>query len=178
MEICLLKLLKYTEFIRPKEIIERLENLGKSLFSNGIINLKKDFNNNEGINQTKNKIEKKEEKSDNTDYVVTANKSEIIKIIKSKLSSSHFQLATALSNISYIEEKDNVMIITFTHKMHYDTAKKFEEMLNQEALKIIGMKHNNKFKIKIDFKQNEKKQTAGDINKENIINLFHGQELQ
>jgi hypothetical protein len=104
-------------------------------------------------------------------------KSEILKIIKSKLSASHFQLATALNNISFIEEKDNQMFLYFSQKMHYDIAKTHEELLTQEAIAIIGEQYNKDFKIKIEYKIEDKKPTIGDENKENIKTIFQGKEI-
>ena len=176
IEICLLKILKYKDFIRPGKILSELKMLKDSLLNDNNTSINNKYND----NITKNKSSSfKQESSNqqNKEIKFTANKSEILKIIKSKLSSSHFQLTTALNNISYIEEKDNQMFIYFTHKIHYDIAKGYEDMLTQEAISIIGEKYNKNFKIKIEFKAEEKKQSVGEINKQNIKTIFHGQEL-
>jgi len=167
IEVCLIKLLRYKDFIRPKQIISELKMLKNSILSN-------------------NKIEKnthilQEKKTENEipehTVEITPQKSEIIKIIKSKLSASHFQLATALNNIANIEEKDNQMFLFFTQKMHYDITKKYEELLTREARAIIGEKYNKNFKIIVEYREEEKKNSIGEINKENIKSIFQGQEI-
>ena len=178
-EMCLLKLLKYKELIRPKQIISQLNLLKNAMLSGD--ELKAVPESTDILKETTAKQEVKNNlpssSSSSESKKTSAEKSDLLKIIKSKLSSSHFQLSTALNNISYIEEKDNQMLIYFSHKMHHDIAKKHEDLLTQEAIAIIGEKYNNNFKIKVKFKKEEKNESVGEINKTKIKNIFHGQEI-
>ena len=117
------------------------------------------------------------EKNNSNEIKLNADKSEILKIIKSKLFLSHFQLVTALNNISLVEEKDNKMYLYFTHKMHYDIAKQHEDLLTQEALAIIGKSYNKNFQIIVSFKKSEKKLSVSELNKNKIKEVFQGEEI-
>ena len=174
IEISLLKLLNYKNFIRPKQIIAELNSL-KNLF----LNSEKTSNDGENIKKNMKNDEKdiKIEENISKEIKINADKSEILKIIKSKLFLSHFQLVSALNNISFIEEKENKMYIYFTHKMHYDIAKEHEDLLTQEALAIIGKNYNKDFQVVVCFKKSEKKMSVGELNKNKIKEVFQGEEI-
>ena len=176
IEVCLLKLLKYKDLIRPKQIISELNSLKSSLVNNQFKTNIADIDTQNTNTKAYNTI-KKDSIHPHINIKIEADKSEILKIIKSKLSSSHFQLLTALNNISFIEEKENHMFLYFTHRMHYDIAKNHEDFLTQEALAIIGEKYNKNFKIVVEYKQEEKEQTIQGTNKMKIKNIFQGQEI-
>lgn len=174
IEVCLLKILKYKDFISPKQIIAELNNLKTALTDPSIeqnINTlmpkkSKDSELEIDIMDSKENIKKE------------AKRSEILKIIKSKLEKNHFPLATALNNISYIEERGDQMILYFSHKMHYDVAKKNEDLLTQEAISIIGEQYNRDFKIDIKYQEEEEKeQSVGEKTTIKIKNIFEGKEV-
>ncbi len=179
IEISLLRLLNYKNFIRPRQILSEL-----NLLKNSFINPSALINKEEAIKQKVNEdkvaavsMEKKEEKNAAAEIKIKADKSEILKIIKSKLSPSHFQLVTALNNVSLVEEKDNKMYIYFTHKMHYDIAKKHEDLLTQEALAIIGKSYNKDFQVVASFIKDKKSFTTSELNKNKIKEVFQGEEI-
>lgn len=179
VEICLLRLLNYKDLIRPNQIITQLNLLKKVLLRE----TNAQFINDDAptsIIQSNNKIEdasnEKEEKERSYNIKLDADKSEILKILKNKLSESHFQLASALNHIVLIEEKNNTMYLYFNHKMHFDIAKSNEDVLTQGAIEIIGSSYNKDFRIVVKYTE-EKELTTTEINKQNIKEIFHGEEV-
>lgn len=179
IEISLLKLLNYKDFIRPKQIISELSFLKEYFFNssgkpkNNEIKIK----NHEDEKEKENDEINKDKNDSSSEIKIKADKSEILKIIKSKLANTHFQLVTALNNVVLIEEKDNKMYIYFNHKMHYDIAKKYENLLSQEALSIIGKSYNKDFQVIVAFQKSEKKASISEINKDTIKEVFQGEEI-
>jgi DNA polymerase III subunit gamma/tau len=172
LEIMLLKLLNYKELIRPKRILTEIKNIKDAFF-------KEDTS--PSVFKENKPQEKKTSPINNSETnsmsVKKPEKSDILKIIRTKIEGSHFQLYTALNNISYIEEKDNVLSIFFEHKMHYDIAKENEPFLIKEALSIIGENHNKNFKIAVKFNAAEKPDTPSGTNIKKIKDVFQGTEI-
>lgn len=193
IESLLLKLLNYKAFIRPKEIIEELTQLrellttpGKSTFlqskANNIFQTQRveekriiqDNINNVEVNSQKEQQNLSFEKSEPRNIKMLPEKSDIIKTIKSRISPTNIHLLNALNNICYIEEQGNTMKLFFSHKMYYDSALKFKDLLENEARIIIG----KEFNIEIIFDTNiDKEMTVSERNIQKIKNLFNGKEF-
>ena len=172
IEICILKLLNFKEFIRPKQIINELNSLKDSFINNN--------SSPETVPQAtpQKTVAAKVDTVDASKNITSLpSRSEILKTIQAKISSSNFQLATALNNIALIEKQGNQMILYFEQKMHYDIAKENEDLLTQEALVIIGEKYNKSFKIVAKYKEEEKQTTIGELNKSKIKDIFQGEEI-
>lgn len=166
IETCLIKISNYKYLIRPKQVMMELNKIKNFLMGS----------NAETSKSEKNIIKDPPVKINENNLKLNADKSEILKMIKTKISNKNFQLALALNNISFLEEKNNQMILFFSQKMHYDIAKANENLLTQEAINIIGEKYNKNFKIIVELKNNDKEPYTVN-NKENIKQIFQGKEI-
>jgi len=177
LEILLLKLLNYKELIRPKKILTELKQI-KDLF------FKENFSPIESHTTTQIQLDEKpliniqkKNNDENTNIIKKAEKSDILNIIKSKIETTHFQLYTALNNVSFIEEKDNKMILFFSHKMYFDLVHENEDYLTNEALVVIGPNQNKNFKIIAKLNTDEKPLSQAELNLKKVKDIFQGSEI-
>ncbi|OHD11294.1 MAG: DNA polymerase III, subunit gamma and tau [Spirochaetes bacterium GWD1_27_9] len=175
IEICLLKLLKYKELIRPKAILLELEKIRNQLINP---NQKMTMSIPATIIEEENiqPIQQEQPSQKNVNVKVNVEKSEILKIIKNNIPHTNFQLIAALNNVFSIEEQGNTMILYFCHQMYYDTALKYNDLLTKEASLIIGKEYNIKVEYKPELKQQRPK-TVGEINASRVKEIFNGKEM-
>jgi DNA polymerase III subunit gamma/tau len=164
IEVCFFKLIKYKDLIRPKQILEQIENLNILLLK-GSMSISENTSNNQKYsieNSTKG-------------IIIEGEKSDILKQIKKNINPQEFQLIAALNNITYIEEVDNKMILYFSQKMHFDTTCKYKDLLEKDVYSIIGKKYILEIILKSDQIQNKK--SSAEINLQKIKNIFNGKEI-
>lgn len=168
IEVCLFKLIRYKELIRPKTILSELEKLKNQLFTGKPI-----------VNQafSVDADEKKKEiiVENPKNVKINVERSEILKTIKNEFEKSNYQLFSALNNVVSIEEQGNTMILYFAQRMSYDMTLKFNDMINQYASKLIGRSYNIQPVYKEELKQ-ERQKTIGEINADRIKQIFNGRE--
>ncbi|HQJ06823.1 MAG TPA: hypothetical protein PLI57_10655, partial [Spirochaetota bacterium] len=187
------KLLNFKEFIRPKQIIKELKMLRQSFFQNtppvymkedavggGV---KKNEFISEGLFQTEpaNIVETKTAPSVQNvqqpkTIKVTPQKSDIIKLVKDRVSPTNIQLLSALNNIDSIEEQGAKMTLYFSQKMYYDNALKFKDLIANEASAIVGKEQI----IEIEYKppnSESKEMSVDEYNRMKLKEIFYGKDF-
>ena len=109
----------------------------------------------------------------NTVHTLTADKSDIVKLIKSKISPVNNMLLLALDNIDHIEESSNVMKMVFTNAMYYDTAAKSRDLL----LGIVRNTINKDYTIEFVMHKDDGLISESDKNVANLKQVFDVNEL-
>ncbi|HQB61215.1 MAG TPA: DNA polymerase III subunit gamma/tau, partial [Spirochaetota bacterium] len=193
IEACLIKLLNFKEFIRPKQIIKELKMLRQSFFQNtSPVYMKEDAVGggvkknefiNEGLFQTgpANIVETKTAPSVQNvqqpkTIKVTPQKSDIIKLVKDRVSPTNIQLLSALNNIDSIEEQGAKMTLYFSQKMYYDNALKFKDLIANEASAIVGKEQI----IEIEYKppnSESKEMSVDEYNRMKLKEIFYGKDF-
>ncbi|MBP5449887.1 MAG: DNA polymerase III subunit gamma/tau [Spirochaetales bacterium] len=102
-----------------------------------------------------------------------ADKSDIVKLIKSKISPVNNMLLLALDNIDHIEESSNVMRMIFNNAMYYDTAVKSRDLL----LGIVRNTINKDYTIDFAMRKEDGFLSDSDKNVENLKQVFNVNEL-
>ena len=102
-----------------------------------------------------------------------AEKSDIVKLIKSKISPVNNMLLLALDNIDHIEESSNVMKMVFTNAMYYDTAAKSHDLL----LGIVRNTINKDYTIEFVMHKDDGLISESDKNVANLKQVFNVNEL-
>lgn len=173
LELLLLKISKFKDFIRPKQILRQLASLQDSILNNCnvIIEEKKKFETPiAAVQPQKAKAVITEKMS------LEPEKSDILKTLKEILSESDFELFKALENIALIEEEGHNITLHFTREMFYDIAEKNINILKREIDALLGNSFSIKLKLNTGLMKNEKKSNAV-VNKDNIISIFNGIEI-
>jgi DNA polymerase III subunit gamma/tau len=158
IEVCIFKLIKYKDIIRPKQILNLIENINSMLKGNS-----------NTISNETTQIE-----SNQKNIKIDTDKSDILKLIKKNINPVEFQLVASLNNVTYIEEFGNNMTIFFSHQMYYDSALKYKDLLEREASNIVGKKYNINIVLKQEVKQNK---SINEINLKKIKTIFNGKEI-
>jgi DNA polymerase III subunit gamma/tau len=181
IEICLLKLIRYKEFIRSKDILESLEKI-KIQILNGVATQEKKnpleiFS--ENIIQKPQILPEQNNKPfiQQTQKIVKINveKSEILKELKKNVS-TNFPLMTALNNLASIEENGKTLTFYFSHQMYYDSALKNKDIIEKKIFEIIGKNYNINIIYNPELIQNKPK-SIGEINTSRIKDIFNGKEI-
>ncbi len=131
LEVCILKLLRFKEYIRPKEIINIAGSLQNQLLGSGRVISKG------GVIPPV--VEQSRKVFDENKSIDRGN-TDLISLLKRKLSENqgHSQLVTALSRISSFEEKDSVLTIFFESRMLYDIINMNLSVIDNELKALTG----------------------------------------
>ncbi|HOJ62830.1 MAG TPA: DNA polymerase III subunit gamma/tau [Spirochaetota bacterium] len=172
IELTLLKLLKFREFIRPSQIFREINNLKNTLFE------KKKLNDKAPIFQVDEKKEDKISNKQSESIIIPVEKSDIIKELKNRISPANVDLLASLNNIDLIKEvESNKMNLFFSKEIYYDVFVKNREFLENECKKILGGK---KYTLEAFYKPELKKErspTIKEINISRIKEIFNGKEF-
>lgn len=169
IEVCLFKLIRYKELIRPARILYELNNIKEQLFSCNSIDIKREnpFSD--------------EKKKDLTPQIskhikINVEKSDILKGVRNSFEKDNYPIFSALNNVASIEEEGNEMFLHFTQRMSYDVAAQNNELLNIAASRLIGRDYRIKPILNEDMRQNKQK-SIGEINADRIKQVFNGREF-
>lgn len=192
IQACLIKLLNFKDFIRPKHIIKELKMLRQSFFQNTPPvylkeetggEVKKNEFSNDGLFQTgsANIVESKTTPSAQNvqqpkTIKVTPQKSDIIKLVKERVSPTNIQLISALNNIDSIEEQGAKMTLYFSQKMYYDNALKFKDLIANEASSIVGKEQIIEIEYKAPNSEN-KEMSVDEYNRMKLKEIFYGKDF-
>lgn len=180
IEIFLLKLSKYKEFIRPRQIINELNLLKNALISGEKISLQSSHlqSHENTLSQTGNiNLKESVTKPIPPKLSISSDKSDILKTLKSRFQKTNFEIKSALDNVEKIEEENNIITLYFNKEMSCDIANNNLDILNKELSNIV----NESFVINNKFIPDVKKETSisnAATNTENIIKIFNGIEIK
>jgi len=192
IQACLIKLLNFKDFIRPKQIIKELKMLRQSFFQNTPPvyikeetggEVKRNETPKDGLFQTGpiNVVENKPlDSAQNAQQPktikVTPQKSDIIKLVKDRVSPTNIQLISALNNIDSIEEQGAKMTLYFSQKMYYDNALKFKDLIANEASSIVGKEQIIEIEYKAPNSEN-KEMSVDEYNRMKLKEIFYGKDF-
>ncbi|HBI38490.1 MAG: DNA polymerase III, subunit gamma and tau [Spirochaetes bacterium GWF1_31_7] len=176
LEIFLLKISKYKDFIRPKQILRQLASLQDSLTNKSNISIeKKKFDlipntvNQKSI-PTENKTHSKQK------IILEADKSDLLKTLIEILVDKDFELHKAIQNVILIEEDGFTITLHLNREMFYDLIQKNIQLLTKEINILLGHSFVIKAKLNQELESKTKKNNSI-INKESIVSIFNGIEI-
>jgi DNA polymerase-3 subunit gamma/tau len=183
IEVCLLKLINFKDLIRPRQMLHKLQELQSMLLSGKAPQVQASVQE-EVLEQAPpvdnapvfNEPVKPGNLSEPKSIIKPPEKSEILRVLKSKLTPAHSQLKTALSNVTYIIEHGSEMTLFFSHQLHFDIVNSNESFLTAEARSVIG---NEEYVIKARHDP-DAKTTLDNISEKNISTIkdvFEGTEI-
>lgn len=190
VEIFLIKLSKYKEFIRPKQLINELKQIQESLVTHTNFEKKKvaplypkkifekEILKTEAVSASpiEEHLQKKSEINEIPQKIL-AEKSDLLRTLKSRISESDFDLKNALENIEAIETNKNTMTFHFTRARAYSILEKNKKIITKELVNLTNYDYILNLNYTPKPAVEEKNESTSIINKNNIIKTFNGIEI-
>ncbi len=176
IEVCLLKLLRYKEYLRPKDILNIASGLQAKILNSEKVIVK-------NLVRDPSHIQNRPQQSSDTNLkqtVTTPANTDIITLIKKRLSDTpaHSQLLTAINRVSSFSENETGLKLVFESRMFYDIVQKNIATLDNEIKALTGRQ------LKITILMNNEQQTKTthensetDKTVKTVKDIFSGKEV-